>query len=105
MRVVGVFLLGLGMVLLPGSAIALLHAEGFSQVLGFLVCTALVPGPMILAGIALIRRVEDRWQSPGTAGGNRGWFDLNRLNWVGWSLVLATFGEGDRSGPPGEREP
>jgi hypothetical protein len=103
------FLLGLGITLLIPCGIAIGCAEGPGQVVGFLVCTALVPVPMIVGGIAIIRAVEDKagqrpqGPEPGpvaevagdpvgrTLARVRG-FELNRLNWVGWLLLLATFG-------------
>ena len=117
MRVVGMVLLCLGITLLFPSGIALIHAEGLGQVIGFLICTALVPVPMIVSGIAIIRRAEDPYaQGLGEGAGDAATalpsepeprdtgnplqdaqarllrFDLTRLNWIGWLLLLATFG-------------
>jgi hypothetical protein len=108
MRVVGMFLLGFGICLLIPSGVALYYAEGILQVIGFLVCTGLIPIPMIVGGIAIIRKAED------AAAQEAGWteeaeeqatgnpvgrtlerarqFELNDLNWVGWLLLLGTFG-------------
>jgi hypothetical protein len=49
-RVVGMVLLGRGITLLVPSGIALLQAEGPGQVIGFLICTAFVPVPMVVSG-------------------------------------------------------
>lgn len=107
MYIAGVFLLGLGIAVLPMCVAALVHAPGPDHVIGFLVCTAVVPVPMIVVGIALIRRAEDRVTtgdsmpvgSParpraGPAGvmDRALAFDLNRLNWAGWLLLFGTFG-------------
>ena len=107
MRVVGMFLLGLGITLLIPGGIAVGCAESPGQVVGFLVCTGLIPVPMIVAGIAIIRRLERsparHTDAPEPAAAVTGdpvsrtlqrarRFDLNRLNWVGWLVFLATFG-------------
>ncbi len=108
MRVLGMFLLGLGITLLIPSGFALSSANDLSQLLGFLLCTALIPVPMIVGGILIVRRLEDRAAPPpedpedarvpetGDAAGStlarmRG-FELNRLNWIGWLLLLLSFG-------------
>src|SRR5262245_29928949 len=115
-RVFGIFLLGLGITLLIPSGFALAHSTSFGQVIGWLICTGIIQVPMIVGGIAIIRRVEDAPASGIVGRGNepvadrpssvipeagdpvgralaqvRG-FELNRLNWVGWLLLLATFG-------------
>ena len=102
--VVGVVLLGLGITLLIMGGVALVAG---APVMGGLVCIGCVPVPMILGGIALVRRAEDRItggdmppaERPAAAEvGPTGIldrvraFDLNRLNWVGWLLLLGTFG-------------
>jgi nitrate/nitrite transporter NarK len=108
MRFAGMFLVGFGITLLIPSGIALGYAHGLAQVIGFLVCTALIPVPMIISGIAIIRsaentgarriKVPDRVVDVDAADPVGGIlarmrrFDLNRLNWVGWLLLLATFG-------------
>jgi hypothetical protein len=99
-------LLGLGITLLIPAGCA----KDVDEVIGFLVCTAAIPVPMIVAGIVLIRRAEDGFATEADAdttpaplaeepadpvGGTLarvGAFNLNRLNWVGWLLLLATFG-------------
>jgi hypothetical protein len=108
-RVVGMVLLGLGITLLILCGIALVNAKGLPMVVGFLVCTGVVPVPMIVGGIAIIRSIEDRAaqrldeleaEPVEEVAGNpvsrtltrARRFDLNRLNWVGWLLLLATFG-------------
>jgi hypothetical protein len=112
MRALGIWLLGFGIVLLIMDGVALASVNTLEEVVGFLVCGALVPVPMIAGGIALVRRAEER-ERPGTPEPPRvpsagrpqalryeyrgDWlqrvrtFDLTRLNWVGWLLLLATF--------------
>ena len=112
MYVVGMVLLGLGITLLFLCGVALIAG---APIIGGLICTGCVPVPMIIGGIALLRRVEDRAAqslgevpvapqpqvqgtgSPTSEVGSRLQdfmlnFDLNRLNWVGWLLLLGTFG-------------
>jgi len=104
MYVVGVVLIGLGITFLIMCGVAL---SAGAPVIGGLICIGCVPVPMLIGGIALVRRAEDR-----TAGGGVQpaecpdvpgstpvgiWerirdFDLSRLNWVGWLLLLGTFG-------------
>jgi hypothetical protein len=105
--VVGVILLGLGITLLIMGVVALVAG---APVAGGLVCIGCVPAPMIIGGIALIRRAEDRIAGGGARPAEcpaaaevepsgiteildrvRA-FDLNQLNWVGWLLLLGTFG-------------
>jgi hypothetical protein len=107
MRIVGMCLLGFGILLIVPSGLALTAAESLGEAAGWLACAALVPGSMIVGGIVLIRRAEDREpvtvrgemaRSPGPRGvvndtmGRVMAFDLNRLNAGGWLLLLATFG-------------
>ena len=112
MRVIGVLLLGLGITLLIMSAVALVaigHEGDLAAAVGCLVCAGLVPVPMIIGGIAIIRRVEDDTMhqseelTPAPAAeepenpfsrplARMRTFELNRLNWIGWLLLLATFG-------------
>jgi hypothetical protein len=115
MRILGIVLLALGIVLLIPCGIALLYSKGLGQMVGFLLCTALLPLPMIIGGIAIIRRVEDSHvmnmrrdaESPVAelpSGPKQGEpaapsqklelrnLDLTRLNWVGWLLLFGTFG-------------
>src|SRR4051794_36579509 len=107
MRGFGVVMLGLGITLLIASVVATMAVaqEGdYRVVLGFLACAGLVPVPMIVLGIRAVRRAEDGGNPPRhpdpapviAAGRNpirhalarvRA-FDLNRLNWVGWLLLL-----------------
>jgi hypothetical protein len=104
--VVGVVLLGLGITLLIMGGVALVAG---APVVGGLVCIGCVAVPMIIGGIALVRRVEDRAKGRGVpsaeclAAGAKPTgvtgvldqvrkFDLNQLNWVGWLLLLGTFG-------------
>lgn len=108
MRGVGMVLLALGIVLLIPAGFAVAGAKGFDEALGFLACAAAIPVPMIVAGVALIRRAEDRPAANALTGltaeepadcpaapagpilSRVGAFDLNRLNRVGWLLLLAT---------------
>jgi hypothetical protein len=74
-------------------------------------CMALFPITLVAVGVALIRLAEDGkrrtclhgddaqpvLEGPALSFPDRirakvGAFDLNRLNWTGWSLLLATFG-------------
>jgi len=102
--VVGVVLIGLGITLLIMGGVALIAG---APVIGGLICIGCVPVPMLIGGIALVRRAENRTKgggvqtaecpaAPGSAPVGI-WerirdFDLNRLNWVGWLLLLGTFG-------------
>jgi hypothetical protein len=109
MRLLGVFFLGLGITLLIPSGIALGYVRGLTELLVVLVCTIVVPVPLIIGGVAVIRAAEDsalpRTKVP--EGGilheraanpldrvfvRMRQYDLNRLNWIGWLLLLATFG-------------
>src|SRR6516164_9280181 len=112
MRLVGVCLLGFGIVLLVPEAIFLANARSLPEVLAAVVCGAAIPLPMIIGGIALIRQEEDKGRRspqpdtphpPTPKYVNRANpvgdvldrvrnFDLNRLNWTGWLLLLSTFG-------------
>jgi hypothetical protein len=109
-RFVGMFLLGLGVVFLIPSCIFLVTGPQPEDVAPF-VCLGLVSVLLVAGGIAIIRRAEDgagkeegaEWSDPGPTArgpwdlvgrvraGMRG-MDLNRLNWVGWLLLLATIG-------------
>jgi hypothetical protein len=107
MYVVGKVLVGLGIALLVMGGVALVAG---APVIGGLICIGCVPVPMIVGGIALVRRAEDRARGgdvppaecPVTAGVERigitgildrvRAFDLNQLNWLGWLLLLGTFG-------------
>ena len=60
MYLTGAFLLGLGIVLLIPNGIAIACADSPGEVLGWLACGAVVPLPMIVGGIALIRKAEAR---------------------------------------------
>jgi hypothetical protein len=107
MRVLGICLLGLGIVLLLPSGLAIASSQNWGQVIGFVTCAALIPVPMIVGGIVLIRRADDAqaadadvsYREPEEESAEEGGgvltrvraFDLNRLNWVGWLLLLATF--------------
>lgn len=63
MRTFGMYLLGLGIVLLVMCIFPMADAENTRDLLGWLACTAVVPLPMIVLGILLIRRAEDRAQA------------------------------------------
>ncbi len=111
MYVLGKVLLGLGITLLIMGGVALVFG---APVLGGLICIGCVPVPMIVVGIALIRRAEDRARNSGVMPATEAnddlavaqrvptgitgirqrvqMFDLNSLNWIGWLLLLATFG-------------
>jgi hypothetical protein len=108
MYVVGVVLVGLGITLLIMGGVALVSG---APVMGGLICIGCIPVPMIIGGIALVRRAEDRITSEDVLPGERlatterepptgisgvldrvRAFDLNQLNWVGWLLLLGTFG-------------
>ncbi len=109
MRALGIWSLGLGIWLLLPSGLAVAYSRSWGEVIGFLACAGLVPVPMIVGGIVLIRRAEDAQARDAEApphdseaeeepGGRESGvlarvraFDLNRLNWVGWLLLLATF--------------
>jgi hypothetical protein len=67
------FLLGFGIVLLFPIGLAVINAESVSQVIGVLGCTALIPVPMIVAGIVMIRRVEDAADRKSGAVRKRRW--------------------------------
>lgn len=115
MRILGMFLIGFGIFGLIASAFAFSHFAGRGELLGWAICVGLIPVPMIVAGIWMVRRVEDTKQSneflstngkgenvnpadddaSATVGGfldNIRAFELNRLNWLGWMLFFATFG-------------
>ena len=51
MRTFGIFLLGLGIALLIPSGFALASSENLTQVLGWLVCTGLIPILMIVPSV------------------------------------------------------
>ncbi len=114
MRMLGVWLVGFGIVILIMCVFPIANAETLTTLLGWLACTGLVPCSMILMGINLVRRAEDRQLvrraddpqpelpvSPSpppeklsletyrTRFRN---FDLNQLNWRGWLLFFATLG-------------
>jgi hypothetical protein len=104
MYVVGVVLLGLGITLLVMGGVALIVG---GPVIGGLICIGCFPVPMIIGGITLVRRAEDRINDQGvppaecraTLGsapvGFRErivYFDLNQLNCIGWLLLFGTFG-------------
>lgn len=111
MRNVGVVLVALGIVTMLFAMFPLLD----NQVRLSLGCLVFVAIPMFVTGILIVRRYEDRRQAaevpvdPDDTGGDepRGGaatdpdepatlpdaisgFDLNRLNWRGWVLLLAT---------------
>lgn len=143
MRIVGMFLLGLGIMLLILTGVALTSVTRLTEVIGFLLCMGFVLIPMIVGGIVIIRRVEDKLDKPPPPGpvdlsrwGRRAGanprttveppvpnlpslehqtappqpsspiakepshrilkrmrsFELNRLNWIGWLLLLTTIG-------------
>ncbi|MCX7664754.1 MAG: hypothetical protein N2112_04340 [Gemmataceae bacterium] len=114
MRMLGVWLVGFGIVILISCLFPIANAETLTQLLGWLACTGLVPCSMILIGINLVRRAEDRQlvrraedhqselpvspppppekltlETYRTRFRN---FDLNQLNWRGWLLFFATLG-------------
>jgi hypothetical protein len=106
-RSVGVWLVGLGITLLVMCVFPVAYASTPGELIGWLACAGLVPGSLICVGIALVRRAEDRARGgeslpdecPATPDVGRVGildrvraFDLNRLNWVGWLLLLGTFG-------------
>ncbi|MBA2226797.1 hypothetical protein [Thermogemmata fonticola] len=67
MRTFGMVILGLGIVLLIMSIFPVANAETGRALLGWLACMALVPLPMIVLGILLIRRAEDRTRAQAAA--------------------------------------
>jgi hypothetical protein len=103
-------LLGLGIVLLVMSGIPFFVAVKGGSIVGIVgavVCTGVIPIPMIVGGIASIRSAEDnasrQIEDPrslaemskdpvGNVLARSGGLDLNRLNWIGWLLLFATFG-------------
>jgi hypothetical protein len=115
MYILGMVLLSLGILVLSFCGLGFAYATSFGQVVGWLVFVATVPFPMMIGGIALIRKAEGRQlpeaapevQNP--AGDPEAElhcpepgnpidrllgimsFDLSRLNWVGWLLLLACF--------------
>jgi len=106
-RGLGVWLVGLGITLLVMCVFPIAAAETPRALVGWLACAGLVPGSLIVLGIILVRRAEDRARTadtpqdeslvapvPEPAGilDRVRAFDLNRLNWAGWLLLLATFG-------------
>lgn len=105
MRTLGVWLVGLGIVVLIMCVFPIANSETLRELLGWLACTGLVPGSMILIGIILVRRSEDRLpKSPVSTPPDQEKltletyrarfrnFDLNQLNWRGWLLFFATLG-------------
>ncbi len=101
---VGVVLIGLGITLLVMGGFALISG---APVISGLICIACVPVPMLIGGIALVRRAENRIETGSVQPTERvaepesavvgirkriAEFDLSRLNWVGWLLLLGTFG-------------
>lgn len=117
MRIVGMFLLGFGIMFLIMAGFFFANPPG---VPGAMICMvgwlACVTVPMIIGGIAMIRkaesqRISDDIAAPETwAGENdvietptiKSWnpfhvlhqvqtFDLSRLNWIGWLLLLGSF--------------
>jgi hypothetical protein len=67
MRMLGMIMLGLGIVLLIMSIFPVANAETGRALLGWLACMACVPLPMIVLGILLIRRAEDRAKAQAAA--------------------------------------
>jgi len=67
MRMFGMIMLGLGIVLLIMSIFPVANAETGRALLGWLACMALVPLPMMVLGILLIRRAEDRARAQAAA--------------------------------------
>lgn len=104
MYVLGMILVGLGIVLLVMAGFALLSG---APIIAGLICVACVPVPMLIIGINLVRRAEDRAKAAGKVQNlgpsttqaastplsireRFGSFDLNQLNWIGWLLLLGT---------------
>lgn len=104
MRIIGIFFIGFGIVLLV--PVVFVFIEG--QAIAGLVCSVLLAA-MMFVGVALTRRVEDtargRNHEPESpplshasanpirrARDNFYSFDFNRLNWIGWTLLVTTFG-------------
>jgi hypothetical protein len=97
MRVFGIFMLGLGITLLIASGVGIVAAAPkatLGGVGGALACVGLFIVPMIVGGILLIRTAEDRQAAQRRPLVRGDTFDLNRLNWVGWLLLLTTIGVG-----------
>ncbi len=101
MRGLGVWLVGLGVTLLVMCVFPVAAAKTTGELLGWLACAGLVPGSLIWIGVALIRRAEGRVEDAGPPPDGAGPaglldrvrdFDLNRMNWLGWLLLLGTFG-------------
>jgi hypothetical protein len=107
MRGLGVWLVGLGIVLLVMCVFPVAAAGTTGELIGWLACAGLVPGSLIGTGIVLVRRAEGRGGSRESPPGESatapaaepvgildrvGAFDLNRPNWVGRLLLLGTFG-------------
>lgn len=109
------FLIGFGIFGLIASGFAFGDFTDRGQLLGWAICVGLVPVPMIVTGIWMVRRVEDaelasemssatdecesinptEVEGRAASGGfldNVRAFELNQLNWLGWLLFLATFG-------------
>jgi hypothetical protein len=110
LRVLGMISLSFGVLMLIMCAPVLIQAAQARSLAGIimaLVCTGVVPSVMVVIGIAIIRRAEDKTvhqierarpmadTSQDLVQGifaHAGRLDLNRLNWIGWLLLLATFG-------------
>lgn len=110
MRMVGVVMVALGIVMMVFAVFPLLDG----QVLLTVGCLTFIAVPLFVTGILIVRRYEDRQQAaavPVDPSGNEldernaavadpdepttlpdviSSFDLNRLNWRGWLLLLVT---------------
>ncbi len=104
MRTFGIFLLGLGMmVLIPSGFAVAATAPTRAEALGWLVFAGLPSVVLIIGGIRIVRREEDRqavqramqiedaYTPPDEGAARVQGFDLNRLNGVGWLLLILSF--------------
>ena len=102
MRIGGIFFIGFGIVLLV--PVVFVFIEG--QAIAGLICSVLLAA-MMFVGVALTRRVEDTARGRNHEPASRSHasanpirraredfysFDFNRLNWIGWTLLVTTFG-------------